>query len=112
MKTFFKITLTSFLIYFLSWFALYKTQINTLPIQSEDTVSTIFTTIALIKDQTLYLDNYYQMMVQRYPHPDDKDYAKQLTPFYLTKVQNNYLSAFRIITSIISIPVFKMGSVV
>lgn len=106
MKTFFKITLTSFLIYFLSWFALYKTQINTLPIQSEDTVSTIFTTIALIKDQTLYLDNYYQMMVQRYPHPDDKDYAKQLTPFYLTKVQNNYLSAFPIITSIISIPVF------
>jgi len=101
-----KIVLGCFSIYFFSWFILYKVGINTLPIQSEDTVSTIFTTIAIIKDKTLYLDNYHQMLLVKYPHPDDKSYVKGLVPFYLKRVNNHYLSAFPIITSILSIPVF------
>lgn len=80
--------------------------INSLIIQSEDTVPTIFTTVAIIKDRTLYLDRYYDMMRERYPHPDDKDYQKGLTPFYLQKVDSHYISAFPIMTSILSLPVF------
>lgn len=80
--------------------------INSLIIQSEDTVPTIFTTVAIIKDHTLYLDRFYNMMKERYPHPDDKDYQKGLTPFYLQKVDSHYISAFPIMTSILSLPVF------
>lgn len=106
MKCFLKIVLSSFLIYFFSWFLLYKTGINTLPIQSEDTISTMFTTVAIIQDKTLYLDKYYPMLIEKYPHPDDKDQTKGLVPFYLKKVNGHYLTAFPIITSILSIPVF------
>ena len=106
MRTFLKIVLGSFLIYFASWYFLFKTNINTLPIQSEDTVSTIFTSVAIIKDHSLYIDKYYQMLIQRYPHPDDKNQLKGLTPFYLKKVGDHYLTAFPIITSIVALPVF------
>ncbi|GIW69590.1 MAG: hypothetical protein KatS3mg101_0337 [Patescibacteria group bacterium] len=82
--------------------------LNSMIIQSEDTVPTIFTTIAIVKDRSLYLDPYYEMMRKRYPHPDDKDYKKGLTPFYLQKIGNHYLSAFPIMTSIISVPVFVL----
>jgi len=108
MKMFLKIVFGCFSIYFFLWFILYKNGTNTLPIQSEDTVSTIFTTITMIEDKTLYLDKYHSMLLQRYPNPDDKSYEKGLVPFYLKKVNGHYLTAFPIITSIISIPVFYL----
>lgn len=110
MKVFLKIVFGCFSIYFFLWYLLYKTNINGLPIQSEDTVATIFTSVSIIRDGTLYLDNYYQMLIQRYPNPDDKSYEKGLIPFYLRKIVGtdgtHYISAFPIMTSIISLPVF------
>jgi hypothetical protein len=110
MKVFSKIALTCFSVYFFIWFLLYKTGINTLPIQSEDTVPAIFTTISIVNDGTLYLDKYKDMMYARYPNPDDKSYIKGLVPFYLRKITSesgvHYISAFPIMTSIVSLPVF------
>jgi len=97
---------TAFLIYFLSWFAVYKTNINTLSIQSEDAIPAMFLPISIIKEKTLYLDSYYNMMIQKYPHPDDKNYTRGLTPFYLKKIDNHYLSAFPIITALVSLPIY------
>jgi len=110
MKLFTKIVIGCFSIYFFLWFLLYKLNINNLPIQSEDTVSTIFTTVSIINDGTLYLDNYYKMLLDKYPNPDDKSYIKGLVPFYIKKISTDsgihYLSAFPIMTSILALPVF------
>ena len=100
----FKVFFISFLIYFFSWFVLYKLGINSLPIQSEDVVPSIFTSIAIVKDGTFYLDNYYSMMVGRYPQPDDAS----LTPFYLRKVGDHYLTAFPLMSSLVAVPVFAL----
>lgn len=101
-----KLFLFSFAIYFFSWFLLYKLGINSLPIQSEDVVPSVFTGITIVEEKTLYLNSYYEMMVGRYPQPDDPS----LTPFYLRKVGDNYLSAFPIMSSVISFPVFYIYS--
>jgi len=101
-----KIFLISLAVFFVPFLIPGFRSINSLVIQSEDTVPSIFTTISIIKDRTLYLDKYYVMMRDRYPHPDDKDFQKDLTPFYLRKVDGHYITAFPIITSVISIPIF------
>jgi hypothetical protein len=106
MKNFIQITLMAFLIYFGSWFSAYKFGINSLVIQSEDTLPALFQPITIIQKGSLYLDEYVPMMMQRYPHPDDKDYQKGLVPFYLRKVGSHYLSAFPIMTPILSVPVY------
>jgi hypothetical protein len=106
MKNFFKITILSFLILFGSWYLVFKFGINSLAIQSEDTLPALFLPITIIEKGTLYLDDYVPMMMERYPHPDDKSYTKGLVPFYLRKVGNHYLSAFPIITPLISLPVY------
>lgn len=100
----FKVFFISFLIYFFSWFVLYKLGVNSLPIQSEDVVPSIFTSIAIVKDGTFYLDNYYSMMVGRYPQPDDSS----LTPFYLRKVGEHYLTAFPLMSSLVVVPIFAL----
>lgn len=105
-KTFGAILLTSFCVYFFSWLVVYKIGVNSLVIQSEDTVPAIFLPLAIVKDHTLYLDKYYQMMVQRYPNPDDKSYQLGMTPFYLRKVNEHYVSAFPIITALFAIPFY------
>lgn len=105
-KRFFQIVLLSFFVYFFSWFIVYKTNINKLAIQSEDTLPAIFLPVAIIKEKTLYLDSYYTTLVEKYPHPDDKKQIRGLTPFYLKKIGDHHASAFPIITSIISIPVY------
>lgn len=80
--------------------------INTFQIQSEDSLPTMFLPVAIVKDRTLYLDKYYDMMITRYPHPDDKKQVFGKTPFYLKKVGEHYLSAFPIVSAIISLPVY------
>jgi len=105
-KRFFQIVLTSFSVFFFSWFIIYKTNINKLAIQSEDTVPTMLLPVAIIKEKTLYLDSYYKMLIQKYPHPDDKSQIRGLTPFYLKKIGNNYASAFPIITALASLPIY------
>ena len=115
-KRFFQIIFISFCVFFLSWLFVYKTDINKLAIQSEDTLPAVFLPVAIIKEKTLYLNSYYSMMIERYPHPDDKDQTRGLTPFYLKKINQNYASAFTIITPLISLPVYflplKLGMTV
>jgi len=105
-KRFFQIIFLSFFIYLGSWFLVYKANINKLAIQSEDTVPTMFLPISIIKEKTLYLDSYYNMMIGRYPHPDDKQQVRGLTPFYLKKIGNHYASAFTLITAFLAVPVY------
>jgi len=90
-----------FLTYIFSWMFFYKTRINSLPLQSEDILPSVFTSISIIQTGSLYLNDYYEMMVSKYPQPDDSS----LTPFYLRKVGDNYLTAFPLISSIISLPI-------
>jgi len=90
-----------FLTYFFLWMFFYKTRINSLPLQSEDILPSVFTSISIIQTGSLYLNDYYEMMVSKYPQPDDSS----LTPFYLRKVGDNYLTAFPLISSIISLPI-------
>ncbi len=86
MKTFCQIVVLATAVYFLSWFWVYKSGINPLAIQSEDTIPAVFLPVTLIKHQTLYADPYYQMILDRYPHPDDKEQTKMLTPFYFRRI--------------------------
>lgn len=108
MSTQSKIFFFSLLVFFIPFLLPQIKSVNSLAIQSEDTVPSIFTTVAIIKDGTLNLDKYYKMMIEKYPHPDDKDYQRGLTPFYLKKVDSHYVTAFPIITSVLSIPVFAV----
>ena len=96
----------TFLILFFSWFLFYKLNINSLPLQSEDVLPSIFTGITLTKEGTLYLDSYYEMMVSKYPQPDDVT----KTPFYLRKVGDHYLSAFPIMNTLLTLPIFFIYS--
>lgn len=133
MNTSIKIIIFSFLIFFFSWVISYNIGVNTLEIQSEDTVPSLITPIAIIKDKTLYLDKYYIFMRERYPHPDDKDYERNLVPFYLRRVTENsdvagvdlmssdsvetqtkihYISAFPIITPLLALPVYSVAYLV
>lgn len=96
----------SFLVFFFSWVFVNKLGINKLAIQSEDTIPTMFLPVAIIKEKTMNLDSYYWMMLGKYPHPDDKSFIRGLTPFYLKKIGNHYVSAFPIITALISLPIY------
>lgn len=101
----------SFSLYFFSWYLINSANINSLKIQSEDTIPALFLPFAIINERSLYLDTYYQTMIERYPQPDDKDQSKGLVPFYLKKVDDHYLSAFTIITPILILPIYWLGIV-
>ena len=105
-KKFFQIVFTSFFIYLGSWFLIYIININKLAIQSEDTVPAMFLPVSIIKEKTLYVDSYYDMMIERYPHPDDKKQLRGLTPFYLKKVNGHYASAFTLVTPLLAVPIY------
>jgi len=111
MSKIWKLAIISFLVFFFSWFFAYKANINPLAIQSEDTLPAMFLPVAIIKEKTLYLDSYYKMMLGKYPHPDDKTFEKELTPFYLKKViakdgTAHFVSAFPLMAGILSIPIY------
>jgi hypothetical protein len=112
MKVFLKIILGTWLVYLLSWMLADLTGINKLAIKSEDTLPTMFLPLSIIKKGNLYLDDYYPMLVSRYPHPDDKSYLRGLTPFYLKKVGNHYLSAFPIMTAVVAAPIYFLPVIV
>lgn len=134
MSTSAKILLFSFLIFFFSWVISYNIGVNTLEIQSEDTVPSLILPIAIIKDHTLYLDKYYLFMRERYPQPDDKDFERNLVPFYLRRIIKpqstgltsptdnssygnsntaiHYLSAFPIITPLLVLPIYFVAYLV
>lgn len=105
-RDFWAIVLASFLVFFGSWVAVYSTGINTLAIQSEDTLPAMFLPLSILKSGNLYLNDYYPMMLKSYPNPDDKKFEKGLVPFYVKKAGGNYLSAFPIVTPLVSLPVY------
>lgn len=105
-KKFFQIVFISFFIYFGSWLFVYTTNINKLAIQSEDTLPAVFLPVAIIKEKTLYLNSYYDIMIERYPHPDDKQQIRGLTPFYLKNIDGHYASAFTLISGFLAVPVY------
>lgn len=118
------IFLAAFFVYFSLWFVLYKANINTLPIQSEDTVPAMFIPVTLLKEGTFYVDSYYDMMLDRYPHPDDRSRKDGLVPFYLRPVYEidpklwdpccgktikditNYITAFTLTPGILATPFY------
>lgn len=102
----FLIFLITFSVYFFPWYFLNKAKINELAIQSEDTIPAVFLPLTILKEKTLYLDTYYSQMLEKYPHPDDKDYQKGLLPFYLRETNGHYLSAFPIITPLLGLPIY------
>lgn len=106
LKKFLVIVGGSFLIYFFGWLILSTAGINKLDIKSEDTLPSMFLPFSIIKRGDLFLDHYYKMLTSKYPHPDDKDYALGLTPFYLKKVDGRYLSAFPIMSAVLALPVY------
>ncbi|MFZ5424789.1 MAG: hypothetical protein ACOZAO_03210 [Patescibacteria group bacterium] len=111
MKTFLTIVVSSLLIFFFSWFLVFKLNINDLSLQSEDTIPALFLPVTLIKERTLYADTYYEMIRERYPHPDDKNHEKGLTPFYFRKVTNgekHYISAFPLTTGLLAVPIYYL----
>ncbi|MEZ6255820.1 MAG: hypothetical protein R3B92_03575 [Patescibacteria group bacterium] len=110
------IVVVAFVVFFGSWYFAYILGFNDLPIQSEDTLPAMFLPYAILQDKTLYLDKHYNVLITKYPHPDDKKYTRGLTPFYLTKVEAtdlaegssvfHYLSAFTLITPLLTLPVY------
>lgn len=108
MRFLLKLLLFSWCVFFLGWLIVYKTGINQLAIQSEDTLPAMFLPLTILRSETLYADEYYPMIVARYPHPDDKKYVKGLTPFYLKRVGTHYVSAFPIITGMLVLPVYTV----
>ena len=104
--TAFRIFVCAFVTYILLWVVAYKTGINKLAIQSEDTLPAMFLPVTMIQDHALYLDKYYAMLISRYPQPDDKKQLLGYTPYYLQKVGGHYVSTFTIITPILALPVY------
>jgi hypothetical protein len=104
---FFKIVLVGTTILFFSWLIPHKMGPNKLLIQSEDTLPAMFIPVAILKEGTIFLDSYYETLVQRYPQPDDKNQELGLVPYYLRKTaENHYVSAFPIITPLLALPIY------
>lgn len=98
----FKLFLFVAAVYFFSWLLVYSLGINETLIQSEDALPAFFLPAALVENGNFYLDDYYELLISRYPQPDDP----QLTPFYLRKVAGHYVSAFPVVASILAVPVY------
>lgn len=107
-----KVSFAFFLTALFSFVLFYYSGVNTLPIQSEDTVPTMFLPVTIIKEGSLYADSYYQMMVDRYPQPDDKEQRFGYTPFYLKKIvagdQTHYITAFTIVPGLLTVPIYAL----
>lgn len=112
MKKFCVIVIIAWAVFFGGWFFVYKTGINPLAIQSEDTIPAIILPVTIIKEHTFYADTYYKAIIEKYPHPDDKKYLKDLVPFYFRKVSdpithaNRYISAFPVMAGLLSVPIY------
>ncbi len=131
---FINIVIIGFSIYFFGWMFVYKLGLNTLSVQSEDTLPALIMPVSIILDHTIYADKYYPEILKKYPQPDDKDFKKGSVPFYFKKIVVNdnldlalnmntkddpskkvaqlarqtvhYVSAFPIMTGILAVPVY------
>jgi len=102
----------SFCIFFISWVVVESFGFNKLAIQSEDALPSMFIPVTVIKEKTLYADTYYEMIREEYPNPDDKNFQKDLTPFYFKRIvtaqKDRYISAFPIISGLLAIPIYLL----
>jgi len=106
-KNFSKIIFLSAFIFFFSWLIPYKTGVNKLAIQSEDTLPAMFIPFSILKEGHIFLDSYYDILINRYPHPDDKKQEKSFVPYYLRKTEaGHFVSAFPIITPLLALPIY------
>ena len=105
-----KLVVGTVLVYVGFWLMAYQNNINTLAIQSEDTLPSLFLPFAILKEKTLYLDTYYDMMVERYPDPTDRDHKKNLIPFYVKQIRVgetvHYISAFPLMSGFLVLPIY------
>ena len=99
-KPFFLFTL-SFFVYFFSWLLVYKIGINETLIQSEDTLPAFFLPASLSLEGDFDLDEYFELLVSRYPQPDGAR-----VPFYLEEVEEHFYSAFPVVTPLLAVPVY------
>lgn len=112
LKRFSSLVLGFWAVFFGSWLIVYLSGVNTLAIQSEDTVPAIFLPVTIIKEGTFYADSYYNSILKKYPHPDDKKFTKGLVPFYFSKIvdpvtgTDHYISAFTVVPGLLSLPVY------
>jgi len=107
LRSFFKIVFFATLIFFSSWLIPYKTGINNLAIQSEDTLPAMFIPFSILKEGHIFLDSYYDMLISRYPHPDDKKQEEGFVPYYLRQTESgHFVSAFPIITPLLALPIY------
>lgn len=93
--------LLSFLVYFFSWFLVYKVGINDTLIQSEDTLPALFLPASLALEGNFDLDEYFELLVSKYPQPDGAR-----VPFYLEEVDEHLYSAFTVISPILAVPIY------
>jgi len=89
------------LVYFFSWFAVYETGINSTLIQSEDALPATFLPASLSREGDFDLDEYFNLLISRYPQPDGGR-----VPYYLREVGGHFYSAFPVLTPLLVVPVY------
>ena len=91
----------SVFVYFFSWFAVYKTGINDTLIQSEDTLPAFFLPSSLVLEGDFDLDEYFDLLVSKYPQPDGGR-----VPYYLKGIDGHFYSFFPILSPLLAVPVY------
>ena len=98
--------LTIFSIFLIGYFSLFlfinKTGLNPQTLQSEDFISTAVVPFSLIKERNFDLNEYYDLLTEYYPHPDNPAYV----PYYLKPVGEKLYSFFPSFTSIVVLPIY------
>ena len=100
--TFGLVFITTFIIYILTFLIVFIFNINPLILQSEDIISTATTPFSILNEGNVNLDEYMPIMKNAYPNPDDRT-AK---PYYTVYKNGHYYSAFPLLTSLITTPLY------
>ncbi len=91
-----------FVFYFASFLFVYKSGLNPQILQSEDFIATATVPFSIVKERNLDLNEYYIVLTENYPHPDNP----YLIPYYLKPVGEKLYSFFPSFTAIIVTPLY------
>lgn len=105
-REFIYIFLAFFIFYFGSFLIVYKTGLNKQILQSEDFISTATIPFSIIKERNMDLNEYYLLLIENYPNPDDP----MLIPYYLKPVGDKLYSFFPSFTAILVTPLYILPS--
>ena len=100
--SFWTVFLATFFFYIASFLIVYFSGINNLILQSEDLLPTSTLPFSILREGNVNLNEYYDLFVENYPNPD----TKTDTPYYLKKFDNNYYSAFPVLTPFLVLPLY------